>query len=169
MDPALKAKLDPEDILQEVYLDVFRQMDHFENRGPDSFVNWVLTILDSKLIDARRALHRQKRDIACEVPAVSPGESESYFNLINELYADSVTPSRVIRRAEAMGALQACLPRLSELQGQVIRLRFLAGLSVADVAVRLGRSERTVVSLTRDALSALRESMDRLGEFTTGA
>lgn len=169
MDQAVAAKLDPEDILQEVYLDVFRNIDRFQDRGPGSFVKWLMTILDSKLINARRALQRQKRDMAREVSPRASGGTESYLDLINELRADSPTPSRVVRRQEAVGALLVCMSRLSDVHRQVVQLRYVEGCSVDEVAGRLGRSPGAVVALTKRALKALRESMDRLGDFTRGA
>jgi RNA polymerase sigma-70 factor (ECF subfamily) len=168
MDPAIKARGGPDDILQEVYLRVFRQIGQFQDRGPDSFLNWVYTILDRKLIDIRRAERRQVRDVAREARAGAGADSSSYWNLLDQLHADSGTPSRVVRREEALGALLTCITDLSEAHHQVIQLRFLEGLSVAEVAQRLGKSEAAVVALTRRALDALRASMDRMGEFTRG-
>ena len=168
IDPAIKARNGPDDILQEVYLRVFREIEHFEQRGPDSFLNWVYTILDRKLADARRAAHRRVRDVAREVPAVVGAAADSYWNLLDHVYADSGTPSRVARRQEALGALLACTADLSETHRQVIQLRFLEGLSVDEVAARLDKSKPAVVALTKRALEALREAMDRLGEFTHG-
>jgi len=46
MDPAIKAKRAPEDILQEVYLDVVRQIERFKHRGRGSFLSWLYAILD---------------------------------------------------------------------------------------------------------------------------
>jgi RNA polymerase sigma-70 factor (ECF subfamily) len=166
MSTALKARLEPEDILQEVYLDVFRRIDRFEDRGPDSFYNWVLTIVDSKLSDAGRAIHRKVRDVAKEVRARALGGTESYWNLLDQLYADSGTPSRVVRNQEVVGALLTCISRLSELHRQVIELRFLEGRSVGEVAARLGKSEAVIVAHTRRALEALRKAMGQMGEFT---
>ncbi|MBU0637259.1 MAG: RNA polymerase sigma factor [Planctomycetes bacterium] len=167
MEAALKAKLGPDDILQEVYLDVARQIAQFENRGPGAFLKWVSAILQNKLTDACRAAHCQIRDVDREVHA-GGGASKSYWDLLDNMYADSGTPSRVIRREEALGALLTCIADLSEAHGQVIRLRFLEGCSVQEVASRLGKSEAAVVALTRRALDALRKSMDRRGEFTHG-
>jgi len=169
MDPVLKTKLDPEDILQEVYLDVFRRIDHFDDRGPDSFGNWVLTILDSKLADAARALHRRKRDIAREVHPKGHAGSDSYGNLLDQLYGEAGSPSHVVRRDEALGSMLACMTRLPEQDQQVIRMRFLEGHSVREVAARLNATEAVVVAATKRALGALRKSMDQLGEFTHGA
>ena len=168
MDPPLGARLDPEDILQQVYLEVFQHVERFEQRDPNSFFNWVLTILDHKLIDARRALHRRMRDIDREVKPRGPNATQSYWSLLDQLFADSPTPSRVVRHDEAVGALLACLSRLSDSHRQVIQLRFLEGRSVTDVAARLDKTDAAVVALTKRALDALRKSMDRLGEFTRG-
>ncbi len=52
---------------------------------------------------------------------------------------------------------------------QVIRMRFLEGRPVREVAARLTESEGAVVAVTKRALKTLRESMDRVGEFTHGA
>ncbi len=167
MDAATQSRIAPEDILQEVYLDVARELDRFENRGSGAFLGWLYAILNNKLVDVRRAAHRQRRDIEREVPALGR-DSDSYWNLLDDVYAESATPSRVTRRDEALGALVSCLAGLSEAHQQVIRLRFLEGLPVAEVAQRLGRTEGAVVALSQRALRALREQMDRLGEFTHG-
>jgi len=166
LEPAVRARLEPEDILQQAYLAAHRTIDRFEDRGPGSFVNWMLTIVDRKLADARRALHRRRRDIARERAPQAAGAAESCFNLLDQLYAHSRTPSRVIRREEVVGALLASMSRLSEAYRQVIQLRFLEGRSVRDVAGRMGRSESAVANLTQRALLELRKLMDGLGEFT---
>lgn len=169
MDPSLKAKLEPEDMLQEVYLEVFRQANRFEHRGPNSFLDWVITIADRKLIDAWRMLHRKGRDVRREVPACGVRASGSFLNFLDRVYADSHTPSRVVRHDEAVAALMACMPSLSESHRRVLQLRVLEGLEVSEVAKRLGKSPAAVVALTKRALSALRGAVDQLGEFTRGA
>lgn len=168
MDPAVRARTGPEDVLQEVYTQVFRHMGRFEDRGTESFLGWINTILDRKLIDARRAAHRNVRNVDREVPRLGPPEAQSYWNLLDHAYADTRTPSRVVRRQEAMNAVVASLSSLPDAHRQVLQLRFLDGLSVAEAAARLSKTEAAVVALTQRALKALRESMDRLGEFTRG-
>ncbi len=169
LDRSLRAKVEPEDILQDVYFQVVRQIGHFEGRSPDSFFNWVLTILDNRLINARQAARRQRCDIAREIRPQALKGTDSCWNLLDRVYADSRTPSRVVRRDEAIGALLACMSRLTDAHRRVLRLRFLEELSVREAAERLGRSEDAVVALTRRALICLRESMDGMGEFSRGA
>jgi len=166
MDADIRARTSPEDVLQEVYLQVFRQIDHFEARNPDSFLNWVITILDRKLIDARRAARRARRDVGREASAAAVRPSASHWDLLEHVYRDTGTPSRVVRHDEAVGALLACIAELLDSHRRVIELRFLEGLPVAEVAQELGKSEEAVVALTQRALKSLRESMDRLGTLT---
>ena len=167
MDRAIKAKIDPDDVLQDVYLDVARQIDRFEDRGPGSFLNWVHAILNQRLVDTLRAAHCQARDADREV-RLDGADADSHWNLLDELYADSGTPSRVARRQEALDALLSSLADLPEHRRRVIQLRFMEGLSVGEVAGRLGKSEDAVVALTRRAVAALRTAMDRRGDFTRG-
>jgi RNA polymerase sigma-70 factor, ECF subfamily len=166
LNPVLRARLEPEDVLQQVYLQVVRQIGGFRGADADAFVNWVLTILDHQLIDAWRALHRQVREVDRERPRPVPTGAESYADLLDHLYAESGTPSRIVRKEEALEALLACVCGLSEAHRQVIQLRFLEGLAVEEVAARLQTTKPAVVALTRRALDALRQSMDRMGDFT---
>jgi len=169
MDPRMRPRLEPEDMLQQIYLEVFRRIDGFENRGPNSFLTWVLTIADSKLADAHRECFRKKRDLARELRAGDNARSESAYQLLDQAYADSTTPSRVVRRDEAVAAVVSCLDKLSDAHRAVLELRFLRGLSVGEVASRLGKSEASIVAATKRALAALRTAMDERGEFTRGA
>jgi RNA polymerase sigma-70 factor (ECF subfamily) len=168
MDPSLKSRTSPEDVVQEAYLDVARRIDRFEDRGADSFLSWLHAILNQKLAQAQRAEHRQRRDLGREVSVELGTSSSSYWNLLDHLCTDPETPSRVVRREEAFSAMLLCIDNLSESHRQVIQLRYLEGLSVAEVGRRLDKSEAAVVTQTRRGLAALRECMDRLGEFTQG-
>jgi DNA-directed RNA polymerase specialized sigma24 family protein len=75
MPAALQARRGPDDVLQEVYLDVFRQVSRFEYRGPGSFLNWLYAILDRKVAAMRRAAHYQMRDVDREIPAAAKGDA----------------------------------------------------------------------------------------------
>jgi RNA polymerase sigma-70 factor (ECF subfamily) len=166
LDPTLRARISPEDVLQEVYLQLFRQVVRFEQRGPNAFLNWALTILDHKLVDLQRGAHCAQRDVARESPPDARDRSNSYWSLLDQVYRDSTTPSRIVRQEETVAALMACVQRLPEAYRGVIELRFLEGLPVGQVAQRLGKTEDAVVALTQRALRALREALDARGGRT---
>lgn len=164
LDPALRARLSPEDILQDVYCRVFQHISAFEQRGADAFLSWLTTILDHSLVDADRTAHRARRNVAREAAPLPP--AGSFAGLLTQLYSKSNTPSRILRQEEAIGALLTCLAQLNAAQRQVIELRYFRGLALAETARCTGRSEAGVVALTQRALKSLRKAMDRLGEFT---
>ena len=167
LDPSLRARVSPDDVLQEVYVQVFRQGPRFEHRGPKSFLNWVLTILDHKVIDVHRSAHRERRDVARESPSPKARDwSNSCWNLLDQVYRDSTTPSRIVRQEEAVAALLACVAQLPEAYRGIVELRFLEGLPVGQVAERLGKSEDAIVALTQRALKALRAALEARGEHT---
>ena len=65
-----------------------------------------------------------------------------------------------------MDAMLSCLGGLADIHRLVIQLRFLDGLSLDEVAARVGRSRDAVASLSTRALAALRNAMQQRGEFT---
>lgn len=164
MDAEMKARFEPEDILQQVYMEAFRAIGQFRYMGKDSFLRWLFTILDRKLIDEHRALHAERRDVRRELkPAAAGGETASYADLLHRLSADGSTPSRVIRNREAVAALQACLASLPDHYRDVVQMRFIQGLPVADVASSLGRTPGSIHMICHRALTMLREQFDKLG------
>lgn len=164
MDPTMRSKIEPEDILQQVYLETFRAIGQFDYQGKDSFLRWMYAILDRKLIDEHRAMRAERRDVRREVkPAASGGNETTYLDLMARVMAEGHSPSQVVRKNEAIGVLSACVATLPEHYREVIQMRFIEGLPVADVAHRLGRSIGSIHMLCHRALRQLREQAEKLG------
>jgi DNA-binding NarL/FixJ family response regulator len=79
---------------------------------------------------------------------------------LEELAGHSRTPSRSAARHEALAAVAAELEGLPEEQRQALRLRYMEGLPVLEIARRMQRSEGAIQQLCHRALRNLR---DRLG------
>jgi len=164
MDPTMRAKIEPEDILQQVYFEVFRAMGQFTYQGKDSFLRWMYAILDRKLIDEYRAMRAERRDVRREVKAIpASGQQTTYVDLMARLMASDGTPSRVVRKDEALAVLSACVAGLPDHYRDVIKMRFLEGRPVADVAEALNRSIGSVHMICHRALRQLREQAEKLG------
>ncbi len=164
MDPTMRAKLEPEDILQQVYLEAFRAIQHFNYQGKDSFLRWLYAILDRKLIDEHRALRAERRDVRREVKALpAHAQQTTYIDLMARIMAGGVSPSQDVRKGEALGILTACLAALPEHYRDVLRMRFIEGRPVADVAETLGRSIGSVHMICHRALRLLREHAEQHG------
>ncbi len=57
----LKGMTAPEDVLQEVYVEVFGAIRAFRDQGNGAFYRWLLTIADNRVIDIVRAQCAAKR------------------------------------------------------------------------------------------------------------
>jgi RNA polymerase sigma factor (sigma-70 family) len=142
---------EPHDTLGEVFVGVVRGLSAF--RGDEKgFRSWVFAIAHRRLMDERRRLARRG-----EQP-VDPGELSARFE--NRLTGD--VEAEALERSGEAWALRA-LERLTEEQREVLLLRVVADLPVAEVARIVGRSEGAVKALQRRALSALARQIEREG------
>ena len=88
-------------------------------------------------------------------------------HLLEVLAAHSRTPSRSAAAHEAVEAVQRALSGLPEDYGEAIRLRYVEGLPVAQIATRMNRSEGSVHMLCNRGLQALRIALGDSARFLT--
>ena len=158
LPPGLRRVLSAEDLLQESFLEVCRRIQSFKPETLNAFVRWLVMIVDSRLIDAVRAQESAKRGGAWR--AVDPqGALSSATPLLELLYADSHSPSRSVAGHDIQTAIHTAVSGLKEDYREAVRLRFLEGLSVSEVASRMGRTEWSVHKLCSRGLTHLREAL----------
>jgi len=155
---------DIEDILQDAYIAAFQGIKGCSFDTPAAFYRWIETITLYCLKDRKRASLRKKRDVRRVVALATPDRT-SYMEFSQQLLADVSTPSRQLGRAETVAVLLTSLARLSDDQRNVVLLRFLEGLSVAEIAERLGKTEDAIHALCRRGLKSLRELMGSLSRY----
>jgi RNA polymerase sigma-70 factor, ECF subfamily len=174
----LRTRLEPDDILQQAYIAAFQALGQSPSGSAGhvfntlaGFYKWLEAIALNQLKDAGRALHRGKRDIGRVVPNVGRGggaaSAASYPDLLARVSAGDSTPSRALRREEASAAVLTCLARLKDDQREVVRLRFLEDVPVAEIAERLGKTETAVYTLCHRGLKALRELLGPITRLLT--
>ncbi len=160
----------PEDVLQEAFVVAFREIAHFVPRGPDAVFSWLAAIAEHRLFDlvkAQRALKRGGGRGAI-TPAASPmGQmpESSLAGLLDALCVDEHTPSRSAAGHEAARAIQIGLAGLNQDYREALRLRYLLGLPVADIAARMGRTEAAIHMLCHRGLEQLRLALGRSSQF----
>lgn len=115
-----------EDLLSEVFLDVWRQAVSFEGRS--SVSTWLLAIARYKALSARR--RRTEAHLDDEVAAAIPDPSDD--------------PERALQNKDRHAVLRRSLARLSPEHGEVIDLVYYHGKSVKEVAEVVGVGEATV-------------------------
>src|ERR1700738_1008847 len=66
LDPRLRAKLDPSDLVQQTLLQAYQGLPQFRGQSEAELAAWLRQILDRHLANATRDLGRTKRDVARE-------------------------------------------------------------------------------------------------------
>lgn len=158
-----QGKLEPDDIVQETYVEVFAGLKGFSVQGPESFYRWVGQILDHTFIDAVRRLRRKKRDASREVSA--PAGMSRHQSFIANNFRDLATPSIAARKGEAAAFMMCCIAQLPDDQRLVVERVYLNQEHPAEVAKVMGRTEDAVRRLGSRAIEKLREAMGRASRF----
>ena len=156
----LRGKLDPEDILQEVSLEVHRGVVRFRGSTERAFRAWLRQILAAVLSNQVRHYRGTKgRDPRLE-RRLADDLDRSSRALDRGLVAAESSPSQQVARGERALLLAEALARLPEDYREVIVLRHLEGLGFAEVGLRMDRTEDSVKNLWVRALARLRRTLE---------
>jgi RNA polymerase sigma-70 factor, ECF subfamily len=152
----LQGKADPSDLVQETFLTAHRDFAQFRGSTEAEFVGWLRQILAANLAGlVRRYLGTQRRNLRLE-RQLSEELEQSSRALDRGLVAPHSTPSQQAVRREQAVLLANALGQLPEHYREVIILHHLEGLSLAQAARELGRTEDSVQKLWTRALLQLR-------------
>lgn len=136
---------DPDDVTSEVFLAAFQRLAEFDGDGP-RFRSWLFTIAHHKGVDAVRRAARAPLVTGYE-PSDDPRRTAS--------------AETTVVAADESDQVKALLAELSPDQADVMLLRVLGGLTVAEVASVTGRTEGAVKQLQRRAVARLQQRVLR--------
>ena len=163
----LAAQVSAEDVCQETYIAAIRKLGDFRAAHEGGFFAWLQTIAEHKLTDAIRSVGAAKRGGGRQVAEPVGGEAASIVGFLELLAVDQHTPSQSLARREVVQHVQEALDRLESDYREVLRLRFMKGLSVEQVAQQMARTDGAVKMLCSRALKQLCEQMGDLSRFTS--
>ncbi len=156
----LQAKVDPDDVVQEVFLDANRQIMHFRGESLDAFTAWLRKLLAGQLAQViRRYCGTEARDVRLE-RSIEQDLDSSSARLAQGLASPTSSPSESFRRREDLVDLAHMLEQLPADYRSVILMRQIDGLSFVDISMRLDRSQDSVQKLWVRGLQALKALMD---------
>jgi RNA polymerase sigma-70 factor (ECF subfamily) len=156
IDPRLREKLDPSDIVQQTMLDAYQKREQFRGTTEAERAAWLRQILANNLVDALRAVGRQKRDAAREQSLELQIEQSSQ-RLSRWLTAEQSTPSQKLKQHEQAIRLADALAELPPAQREALVLQNWEGWSLAQIAEQMGRTPAAVAGLLKRGLKRLRE------------
>ena len=159
LDPRLRAKLDPSDVVQQSMLEACQQQGQFRGRTEAERMAWLRQILAHNLADALKGLRRAKRDIARE-RSLEAALDQSSAQLGAWLAADQSSPSQRAEREEDALRLANALAALPDAQRDALVLQHWKGWSLAQIGEHMGRSPAAVAGLLKRGLKQLRSLLD---------
>ena len=151
-----------EDILQEVYVNVWRAAKSFD-AAQSQPLTWLTSIARNRAIDS---LRRKQTQPLMQTNFSQPDNEDS--DVYDTVADDAPGPLDLLSRASDARALASCMQVLSAQQRQSVALAFFDGLSHAEVAANMRQPLGTVKSWVRRALLTLKGCLESAAQRDTG-
>lgn len=146
----------PEDVTQEVFLQAYQAMPRFQRNA--SVRTWLFAIARTECFQVLRNYGTRKRLDASHSAAIAQTVHTP---------ASQTPEEELVKRAdeewtqEREALLRSSLSTLPKRQQELLTLRYLAGVSVADIAKQYFCSETAIRTRLTDALKALRRVQEK--------
>jgi RNA polymerase sigma-70 factor (ECF subfamily) len=160
LDPRVRARVDPSDVVQETQLEAFRRLPDFLERRPMPFRLWLRRTAHERLIVNRRHhVQAARRSVVREVPL----PERSSLLLAGQVLASGSTPSLRLQRRELARRVNQALAQLPEPDREVLLMRAFEGLSNQEAACVLGLDPGTASKRHGRALLRLHQILSQGG------
>jgi RNA polymerase sigma-70 factor (ECF subfamily) len=159
MDPKLRPRVDPSDVVQEAQLEASRRLGDFLRQRPMPFRLWLRQIAYDRLLMLRRFHVRSaRRTMAREVAL--PDRSSL---LLAQQFVASSTASKNLARRELAALVRAAMAQLPDHDREVLLMRTFEGLSFEEVGYLLGIDPATARKRHGRALIRLHKLLSEQG------
>ena len=138
----LNSREEAEDILQEVFVQVWRRAKDFDEKRGRPFT-WLVTLARSRAIDRLRLLAARQR------LAVGAAQDQEQSETISDALSDAV-------RAEQQTVVRRALAELPEEQRNTLVLAYFDGLTQSEIASKLNAPLGTIKTRMRSGMIKLR-------------
>jgi len=142
---------DAEEICQEVFLSVIRNIDSFH--AGSQLQTWIFRIAANKACDFRERRNAAKRGSGQATISLQAEDPESGLTL--DPPADLPGPAEIIMTAEKLALVREALDNLGEPCREIIELRYFGDLSYEELSHTLKLNPKTVSSRLSKCLDRL--------------
>ncbi len=159
LDPMLKQRIDPSDIIQQTLLNAHRAASQFRGGSDAEFAGWLKQTLVRELARQMRDQGRASRDVSREKSLHESLEASS-LRLEQLLVDDTAAPDSLASRNERALRIARALESLPDTQRDAIELHYWHHHSLQEIADLQQKSKSTVAGAIRRGLKALLSQLD---------
>jgi RNA polymerase sigma-70 factor (ECF subfamily) len=152
------ARFDSSDVVQEAMLRAVRGLDQLQAGDEAGIVAWLREVVVNVFIDLVRWHDAEKRDPRRE-QAIDEAVGDADTPLAAYLTASRPGPSTLAVRSEELLRLAEAMDRLPDAERDAVITHSILELPLAEVATRLGRTEKAAAGLVFRGKRRLREIM----------
>lgn len=157
LDVRVKGRVDEADIVQITFMEAQRDLSAFRGSQIEELLGWLRNILRNNVSSAhQKHLYTQKRSAGRET---RNNPTDSGPALTDLAPAETTSPSQRVMRDEAAVLLATCMEDLPETQREALRLRYVEGCSLKEIAEKMDKTEMAAAGLLKRGLQALRSKM----------
>lgn len=163
----LCGRVDEEDILQEAYLQVSKQLSTYLRNPQLPFFLWLRHVVGQQLILAHRQhLGTKMRDANRDLPLHRVAyPTASSASIAAQLLGNLTSPSQAVIKAESRNLVQKALSKMDQIDREVLAMRHFEQLSNTETAFSLGIQPSAASNRYVRALDRLEQI---LGELKLG-
>ena len=131
LTPALKARFDASDVIQEAHLEAYRRLDDYLDQEPMPFGIWIRKTAQQRFQKLKRThLHTQLRSVDQE----QTFPEKSSMMIASRFVSPATSLNRQMAKREYEALVQEAVNELEELDREVLLMRIVEGLAHADIA-----------------------------------
>ncbi len=138
MDQRLYGRVDPDDVLQEAYMDAMKRVSHFAEEVNFTPFVWLRLIVGQTLINVHRRHLKTKMRDASKEKSIDGGlkfqMSSTSQSFAMQLALSQTSPSQAVIRSEEIEKLAAAIETLTDVDREILTLRHFEELSNKEVA-----------------------------------
>lgn len=156
LDPRLAARVDPDDVLQDAYLQAASRLSEFTADRSVPLFTWIRFLVSQQIAGIHRWHSRGKRNARLDVSERRYGSTAS-DSLLNHIVGRDSTPSQVASRNELLLTMHQLVDSLDSIDGEILSLRHFEELSNTEAAAELAISTAAASKRYVRALERLRQ------------
>lgn len=155
LGPKLRVRADGSDLLQKVLMQVVADLPHFRGQSGNELMGWVRRILER---DIQELLQREKF-----AGKRSIDREEDASHEVRQAPGRQTSPSQRMIRHEHSRIVREAIDRLDGECREVMKMKHLENLTMAEIARQLDKSESAIARLLVNGMKQLKTILKQRG------